>query len=509
MPLEKTHVLLVEDEDNHAELVRRSFEGRDSFQLTVAETLAEAREQQSESPPDLMLIDLVLPDGRGVDLLPGDGEEVSLPIVIMTSHGDQEVAVGAIKAGALHYVVKSPSTLMDMPQIVESTLREWGHIVERRRAESALKASEEHFRSLIENALDIILVVEEDGTIDYASPSIQQILGLDPLALLEANLYEHVHPEDRALVEEEIQRAANEPGTTRYLTYRQAHVDGTLHHLEAVTSTHRLLESRRRVVINSRDVTDRILAEQERERLAEQLRTTQKWEIIGTLAGGIANEFNNMLTPILGFGTLAMDEAEPGSRIHKRLERVLSAANRSRELAQQLMTFSRQEEPQRSRIRLGEAVEKTLKLLRATLPVNIEMQQRSSVDNDHILADADQINQLLVNLSTNAHHAMPDGGVLSIEINAVKDPGELTDFGTTLQNHDVLRLTVRDTGTGMDAETSERAFEPFFTTKAAEQRSGLGLAVSRGIVANHGGVLRVESAPGEGTSIHVYLPAAD
>jgi signal transduction histidine kinase len=253
----------------------------------------------------------------------------------------------------------------------------------------------------------------------------------------------------------------------------------------------------------------RARVEQERERLAEKLRTTQKWEIIGTLAGGIANEFNNMLTPILGFATLALDDAEPGDRIHKRLERILAAANRSRELAQQLMIFSRQEEPQRCRIRLGAVAEEALKLLRATLPVDIEIRHHPRVADDHILADADLVNQLLINLCTNAHHAMPEGGVLSIEITAVTDPEEIAHLGTTIENRNILRLTVRDTGTGMDAETTERAFEPFFTTKAAEQRSGLGLAVSRGIVANHGGALRVESAPGQGTSIHVYLPAAD
>ena len=131
-------VLLVEDEEAHAELIQRAFEPQEELMsLTVAGTLAEARRVLTQAPPDLVLVDLLLPDGRGIELLPGEGETAGLPFVVMTSHGDEKVAVEALKAGALHYVVKSVATLSDMPQIVERALREWGHVVERQRAEEA------------------------------------------------------------------------------------------------------------------------------------------------------------------------------------------------------------------------------------------------------------------------------------------------------------------------------------------------------------------------------------
>ena len=183
-------VLLVEDEEAHAELIRRAFEPRAGLMsLRFAANLREARTRLSEATPDLALIDLVLPDGKGVELLPAEGEESTFPIVIMTSHGDEEVAVEAMKAGALNYVVKSGESMAGMPQTVEGALREWGHVVDRRRAEEALQASEEHFRSLIENALDIITVVDEQGTIHYASPSMERVLGYPPRDRIGTNMF--------------------------------------------------------------------------------------------------------------------------------------------------------------------------------------------------------------------------------------------------------------------------------------------------------------------------------
>lgn len=505
----KTQVLLVEDDEAHAELVRRAFEPRSAtVDLRVAEDLQQARQQIADAPPDLMLIDLLLPDGRGTDLLPQGGVETEFPIVIMTSHGDEEVAVEAMKGGALHYVVKSPTTLADMPQIVDGALREWGHITERRRAESALKASEEHFRSLIENALDIILVVDEEGLLHYASPSVERVLGSPAGEQVGKNLFNLVHPEDKDEVAHKLRQIFAEPGTPRFFEYRQRHAEGTIHYLEAVTSAQRPQGELRRAVINSRDITDRKRAEEERRRLAEQLRHSQKWEIIGTLAGGIANEFNNMLTPILGFATLARDEAEVGSRIHKRLERVLAAANRSKELADQLLLFSRQEEPLRQRIELHDVIDKALKLLRPTIPPTIEIQRRLHLEKDTLYADPDQMNQMLMNLCTNAYHAMPEGGVLKVELVNVEDTRELEGLHPAVAGNEHLRLTVRDTGHGMDSDTSMRALEPFFTTKVNDKRSGLGLSVTHGIVASHGGGLRVESEPNKGTAVHVYLPLA-
>ena len=504
------NVLLVEDDEAHAELIRRSFEMRAGLMsLAVVENLREARDYLADSTPELALIDLVLPDGKGVELLPSEGEESEYPIVIMTSHGDEEVAVEAMKAGALNYVVKSGETLANMPQIVEGALREWGHVIERRRAEEALHASEEHFRSLIENALDIITVVDEQGTIHYASPSMERVLGYSPRDRIGTNMFGLLHPEDREIVIRKLFDCFDRPGTTQFFESRYRHNDGSTRVLAAVASTHQQADGGRRGVINSRDITERKRTEDEKKMLEEQLRHSQKWEIIGTLAGGIANEFNNMLTPILGFAYMALEEAPVGSKTRNGLEHIVTAANRSRDLAEQILAFSRQAEPQRKPVQLQEIVSEALKLLRPSLPANIEIRQRVEIGQDTIIADPDQMHQVLMNLCTNAHHAMPEGGVLDVSLDTVEVDADFARKHIRPHEGSYLRLTVRDTGHGMDPATRERVLEPFFTTKGTGEISGLGLSVAHGIVVSHGGDLMVESEPEKGTAIHVYLPQAD
>ncbi len=497
-------VLLVEDEDAHAELISRAFESQsDRMRLVVADTLGQARAAIEEAAPDIALIDMLLPDGNGIELLPPAGEATEYPIVIMTSHGDEERAVEAMKGGALDYVVKSTVKFAEMPQIVEGALREWGHIVERRRAEQKLQESEEHFRALIENAHDIITLVDEEGISHYVSPAIERILGYSPEERLGANFFELVHAEDRDAVMHKVLQASAEPGTTQFLAYRYRHRDGSMRIFEATGSLHQPIDSQhQRVVINSRDVTDR-------KQLEDQLRHSQKWEIIGTLAGGIANEFNNMLTPILGFASLALNEASPGSKGYKRLEHILTAANRSRDLAEQLLVFSRQSEPRRTPLQLHEIVTEVIKLLRPTLPPTIEIRKQIRAETDTVNADPEQMHQVLMNLCTNAHHAMSEGGVLEVDLDPVEVDAEFVRKHGRPHEGSYLRLIVRDTGHGMDRATKERVLEPFFTTKGAEQRSGLGLSITHGIVASHGGALIVESEPGEGTAVHVYLPLAE
>ena len=510
-------MLLVEDEEAHAELIRRAFEPRAGLMsLSFAASLREARAHLKESNPDLALIDLVLPDGKGIELLPAEGEESRYPIVIMTAQGDEEVAVEAMKTGALNYIVKSGETLANMPQIVDGALREWGHITERRRAEAALAASEEHFRSLIENALDIITAVDEEGTIHYASPSMERMLGYAPRDRVGTNMFGLLHPEDRGMVIRKVFESFDEPGTTQFFESRFKHKDGSTRILEAVASTHLLADGKLRGVINSRDVTERKRTEEEKKKLEEQLRHSQKWEIIETLAGGIANEFNNMLTPILGFAHMALEEAPVGSKTRKGLEHILTAANRSRDLAEQILAFSRQAEPQRKPLQLHQIVTEALKLLRPSLPANIEIQHEVDeiqhevdVEHDTIIADPDQMHQVLMNLCTSAHHAMPEGGVLEVSLDTVEVDAEFERIHNRPQQGVYVRLTVRDTGHGMDPATKERILEPFFTTRDTGESTGLGLSVAHGIVVSHGGNLMVESEPGKGTAIHVYLPQAD
>ncbi len=256
-----TLVLLVEDNADHAELIRRAFEDVDGFRIAIGSNLREARALLGAEPPDLLIVDLVLPDGRGIELLDGD-QPGAFPVVVMTSHGDEQVAVEAMKAGALDYVVKSESAFAELPRTVERALREHRHIHGRRDAELALQDSEERFRSLIENALDIVTVIDGEGLVQYVSPSLERVLGLAPEAWVGTNLADLVHPDDRTAVLTMIAETFERPGATETLEYRTRHADGNWHVIGSLGASFPNQEGRPRAVVNSRDITQGKLAEE-------------------------------------------------------------------------------------------------------------------------------------------------------------------------------------------------------------------------------------------------------
>ena len=255
-----------------------------------------------------------------------------------------------------------------------------------------------------------------------------------------------------------------------------------------------------------RDISERKRAAEERERLEAQLRHAQKMETIGNLAGGIAHDFNNILTPIIGNVELAL--GDPASaEIKDDLEQVLEAAMRAKALVKQILLFSRRGETAFSTVQVGPIVTEALKLLRASLPTTIEIKLSIAPDVARVVGDPTQLHQVVMNLCTNAYHAMRDrGGVLDVRVDMV-DMDAIA--GGRAAEQRAVRLVVRDTGHGMDAATLERLFEPFFTTKPAGEGTGLGMSIVHGIITQHGGTITVQSTPGSGTTFEIHLPAAE
>jgi PAS domain S-box-containing protein len=260
-------------------------------------------------------------------------------------------------------------------------------------------------------------------------------------------------------------------------------------------------------VLNSgRDVTEKRRAERAQQELENQLRYSQRMETIGTLAGGIAHDFNNILTPILGYTDIAIEESAQNSQIRDCLENVVKAAHRAKELVEQILLFSKNVDQDVSPIHLHLIVREGLKFVRASLPTTIEIQQNINIDSGVVLANSAQIHQVLVNLCTNAAYAMRDGGgILRVSLEPVEVDAELAQNHANLHPGSYARLTVSDTGQGMDQRTVERIFEPFFTTKNVGEGTGLGLPVVHGIVSGHGGEIVVDSERGKGTTVTVYL----
>ncbi len=245
-----------------------------------------------------------------------------------------------------------------------------------------------------------------------------------------------------------------------------------------------------------------------RDKLLSDLRQAQKMEAVGTLAGGVAHDFNNMLTPILGFTELSMVQLPEGDKMRKGLVEVKKAAMRAKNLVQQILTFSRQQDQELVCVSLEPIVKESLRLLRSSLPTTIEFREKIE-STGSVMADPTQIQQVLINLCTNAAHAMEDhGGVLEVQL------GEITvNVGDPLVDQHLragryVRLVVADNGGGMDPATKERIFEPYFTTKEQGKGTGIGLALVHGIVKGHGGRVSVYSEKGQGSTFHVYLPVS-
>jgi len=262
-----------------------------------------------------------------------------------------------------------------------------------------------------------------------------------------------------------------------------------------------------RMTGTSLDITERKLAEQERASLRAQLVQAQKMEAIGTLTGGIAHEFNNLLTVVLGYAELLVAEKNEGEAGYQELRRIVHAAQRGAELVRGLLTFSRKSEMNLAPIDLNHEVEQVKKLLDRTLPRLIEIDLNLRDGLKTVAADSGQVRQVLMNLALNARDAMPDGGKLTIQTDNLDRAGCLLPLAA--KPGDCVLLTVSDTGIGMDPETVDRIFEPFYSAKGLAYKTGLGLSVVHGIVEKHRGYITCESQPGQGTTFKVYLPVAD
>ncbi len=242
-------------------------------------------------------------------------------------------------------------------------------------------------------------------------------------------------------------------------------------------------------------------------KLEKQLRQAQKMEAMGTLAGGIAHDFNNMLAPILGYSELALTRLSPSDPLAADLQQIARAAERAKDLVQQILAFSRRAPQEKKPFQPHLVVKEALKLLRASLPSTIEIREEISADCGAILAEPTQIHQIIMNLCTNAYHAMREtGGVLGVSLAKVTIADAGRAPGSELAPGNYMLLEVSDTGCGMDQKTLSHIFEPYFTTKTKGEGTGLGLSVVHGIVESYQGHISVYSEPGKGTSFHVYLP---
>ncbi len=373
---------------------------------------------------------------------------------------------------------------------------------QRQAAQRALRESEERFRLLIENAPDMIHVLDNQGRMRFRSPSAKQILGYESSERIGRPTFDLVHPDDLPRLREALEAVARNPATPVEIEVRMRHRDGSW---RWIASTGRSLPEQDPagfIVINSRDVTKTRLLE-------EQLRHAQKMEAIGRLAGGVAHDFNNLLTAILGQLDLCGEHARAEQPALRRgLREIREHALRAADLTRQLLLFSRKQVIQPQTLDLNEVVRAVSSLLSRLIGEDITLKIELHPEPIPIEADRGMIEQVLMNLAVNARDAMPEGGRLEIGT-SIHTIEPLARYTPALDPGRYAVLEVADSGCGIPQRDLERIFEPFFTTKEPGKGTGLGLATTFSIVEQHRGGIEVQSKAGAGTRFRVALPLAE
>jgi PAS domain S-box-containing protein len=380
-------------------------------------------------------------------------------------------------------------------------------VTERKEAQLALAQREAHFRSLIENAQDLIAVVDAECVIGYHSPSLERLLGVPAEALSGASALGLVHPDDRPAVEAIFRSLLAEPGATAGAEYRVAAAGGEWKLLD--TRGKNLLHDPAvgGIVLNSHDVTDRRQAEEGLRISEEQLRQSQKMEAVGRLAGGVAHDFNNLLTAIQGNVEMLLLELPRAGAVRDDLMEIKRAATRAASLTRQLLAFSRKQMLAPKVLDVNAVVRELQRMLGRVIGEDVRLATSLRAVNAAVMADPGQLEQVVLNLAVNARDAMPRGGTLRIETREVLlSEAEAQRYPYRVEPGAYVRLTVSDTGVGMEPEVLRRVFEPFFTTREPGKGTGLGLSTVYGIVKQSGGYVWAESEPGRGSRFRVYLP---
>ncbi len=518
-------ILIVEDEAPVRFSVTMYLNDR-GFQTIEAENGRIGLEVFRRENPDLVLLDLRMPEMDGLKLLSFLKEEgPDTPAIVVSGTGKIGDAIEAIRRGAWDYVLKPIRDMQVLMHAIDKALerarllqenRQYqenleelvrertaelqDEINERRSAEKALRESEERYRTLIDTAREGVWVLDIDANTTFVNQQMADMLGYTSQKMLGRSMYEYLDDANKAVLQKKLVKRREGHGEQYDLQF--CHKDGSK--VCCIINASPLFNEEGQVVGSFGMITDVT----ERQLLRNRLQQAQRMEAIGTLAGGIAHDFNNILGAIIGYSELIeFDMPGDNSRNQRYLEGVQTAADRAKNLVQQILTFSHQAKEERRPVLFEPILKESIKFLRASIPSTIEIRQQLESRDSVVLADPTQLHQVLMNLCTNAAHAMGNGGG-ELEVTLSDVDIESGSDDPVLEEHPgpYVRLTVSDTGKGIQPEHVARIFDPFFTTKQPGEGTGMGLSVVHGIVRNHGGTIRVKSKLGKGTKFEVLLP---
>jgi two-component system cell cycle sensor histidine kinase/response regulator CckA len=470
LSLPSYRLLLVEDNRGDRDLMREQLSEINDFNLTIddAGTLRDAMALVAAQHYDSLIIDLNLPDSFGLDTLKAIRRACpDTPIVVLSGEGRRSLHAEVLRAGAQDFLNKNATGTDLMARAMLYSL-------ERHRSE----AMRRHIEQSLTESHDGVVITDENGVVLFANHAALTLLGRSASDFVGEAFGFSIY-ENQALEIEIMHANERRTAELRVVPY-------TWNHRPAFLAT-------------LRDVT-------ERTRLAEQLRHAQKLEAVGQLAGGVAHDFNNILTVVLASAEIVLEEIDEHHPSRRSIVDIQQAGRRAAALTRQLLTFARRHIHAPKVLDLNEAVTSIFKMLERLIGEHVQIVLNLDPTPPHVLVDPDQMSQVLTNLVVNARDAMPRGGMITIRTSSTTlDDASAVFWGLAAGRYVVL--SVRDTGEGMSRDVKDRAFEPFYTTKK-ERGTGLGLSMVHGIVTQSGGQIKVDSEPGVGTTFTMLLPVA-